>query len=295
MTDLNNDYSASWDRATELLGIPKEAYAPKLKVLRDLSGRSDYTFLAHLNPHRANRIKQRPNGCLLCKTFEKIVEEKELNLGEIEENMIVYPNAFPFTRGASLAIPREHRPLYSTSNPGNLEEELKSILDFGSRKGLRMAHNYRGFGASISEHEHYHLFNLGSFFEQEGAHGFENAEVVMYRGSNAGFMPSFPFAHIVISQDDPGLVEQVVRRAGNQLGNRFDNGEVPHCLVEGEKGILFAPAKVFDKKARGANDIAGIWYCKDQQELEEASFEKSMKYLFEHLFTREELDLKKFI
>jgi hypothetical protein len=304
LSTLGRDSLARWRRAANSAGIPEEAYSPTVKIVRDKSGKSNYTFAVMLNSYRFKRYKLDESVCPLCEEVQIVGSEliKNLDPDSRLENFIVTPNKFPISEGASIAIDKgildRERPMYTTKNLDGLADELEKVFAFGNETGFRAHHNGEGAGATIPRHEHWHLINPGGIYELAGEKfGLGDAYIEPLCGDNRIFeMPGFPFAHIGFSQNDPERIVSFLRNLGLGIGDRYPNGAVPHTIShEQEKGVLVVPFKKFEKRGIGSGDIAGNVICHSGEEFETIDYNYCINGFGKVLFANSEIDLQRFL
>ncbi len=288
-----------WIPAAEAFGVPKDSYNKETRMIEDKSQRQAYSFALIFNPHRIKRYhQQNTQDCPLCATLQEAKANPEILLFPQEDRgeFTLIPNKFPSVAGASVALSREHRPMYTTQNLSGLAEGLDLLLKFKDREGFCLHHNSEGAGASIPSHEHYHLTNYKVVAEQLGKeYGFEAADLISVARNQVYSMPSFPFAHLIFTQDDPQRITSFLQKLGENIGSKFQGGVVPHILAQGRKGILVAPFKTYEKKGIGAGDVTGNLSCSTREEFEQLTYQQCMDKLSSRLFTKEELTLERLL
>jgi hypothetical protein len=214
-----------WKKIVKERQIPSKAYeGVKTRIIKDLSGISDFTFRAVLNSYRHERFNLPEGACPLCEVSSS--PNHDFFPEDAAPGFIITPNAFPILVGASLAVSDSHRRMYLTSD-SNLAEEFMIFFRLADKTGLRAAHQTRGAGATIPQHEHYHLVA----FDAEEEYGFEAADHrPLTRGSRVSVMPGFPFSHLIFPQDDPEHFTYFLRKMGDSIGHFFpdNNYQVPH-------------------------------------------------------------------
>src|SRR3989344_7190167 len=133
---LNEDVLERWKKSAAIAGIPCEAYKPKAKVIRDNSGRSDYTFGAILNGYRSKRPIGESQLCHLCSAIEEVKSNDLRSLVHYSElpGFVVMPNKFPVNEGTSLAITEgtgsSEISMYNTGQLKNLASDLERLTYF---------------------------------------------------------------------------------------------------------------------------------------------------------------------
>jgi len=305
-SDIREDFLEKWISAVEQAGIPKRAYSPQVKLIKDEKGVSPYTFGAIFNPYRFERPfqkKENITGCPMCSELKSCDSNTYKDLApDISPNFLVTYNAFPHIIGSSMAIAKnvngEEKPMYDTRNLENLALELNEVFNIADQLGLKVFHNNYGAGASIPNHEHWHLLNFGSAYDSVGEmYGFDTAEKFSSRKNRTvKVMQDFPFAHLIFDPKDPELIVEFLRKLGNEIGGRYPYGHVPHSICQGEEGVLITPNKVHREKCLGSSDVAGHYLdCKSTEEFENISFECYISKLDEILFRKKDIDLEKFL
>src|SRR3989344_1529200 len=161
---IKEEVMDKWHEAVKIEGLPKEAFKPEIKIVKDKSGKSAYTFGIILNEHRFRRLgalegNEGSNDCNLCNAVNLSKLEKGRNLfPDLKlEDFVVLANKFPIMEGFSMAITYKERPMYTTRNLDGVSKELEEWLDFTDKTGFELFHNSPGFGATIPKHEHWHL------------------------------------------------------------------------------------------------------------------------------------------
>lgn len=302
---IKPDILRRWTRYIGKIGIPEEAYITPAKIISG-SRQSDYTFGAILNAYRFQRFNKNESekpSCVLCDSVSEVktVWEKNLFPEYALPGFSAIPNIFPATIGASLAIANRigerERPVYGTSeiDVRRLAHEISDLLAFSDVTGLQIFHNSPGLGSSIPQHEHWHLTDFGSVYGSLGeVYGFDAAEKV---GVSEGVskMPNFPFAHLIFDREDPERLTRFLQKIGRELGQKFENGSVPHTISQGRDGLLVAIAKNYKEKGIGSGDLAGHIIFKSKEEFEKADFRTCIKLLKERIPYQNELNLEKFL
>lgn len=294
-----------WLAATNSDGVPSEAYAIETRIVRDNSGKSSYCFGAILNSYRFQRPQSKPGDrdCFLCEAVEDMSSEDSIqNLFPeyILLDFVVRPNKFPVTKGASVAISNgignNERPMYTTKDLERVATEINEFAKFAKNTGFQFFHNSPGFGASISRHEHWHLTDFGIVYDKLGStYGFDSADRKPIKGSQVSFMPDFPFAHLIFNEGEPEKIVYLLEKLEKEIGPIFKGVGVPHTLSQGRSGILVVPAKIYKEKGIGSGDVAGHLVFKSQDEFEKADYDSCIKKLSEVLFTKDELNLERFL
>lgn len=291
------NFLTRWDRAAEIMEIPREAHVPSVRIIKD---KSNYSFGVIVNEHRLKKPQEKTSDCPLCDIVATAEKDSALNLlpENKASNFIFVPNKFPFYRGSSLAISRgkkeNERGIYSTKNLDGVSEEISLMLDIGKNIGLRAVHNTPGAGASIPNHEHWHFIDFDFLYQKTGEKfGFEAARYDSLK--NVLVMPDFPFAHLIFNPTKTEDITRFLFNIGKSVGCQFPNGSVPHFISQGNEGVLVAPAKNYLSKGPGAADIAGHILCRSVEEFAKADNSYCLNRLSEALFSREEIELKKFL
>lgn len=292
----NEEFLRRWVDSVTQDGIPEESIMPEIRVVADLSGKSSYTWGISFNSYRFNRLQQPRNGCPLCEALEELNENPHRILGDLQ-GFVVIPNKFPSTRGASVAISvgtgTKERSMYTTKSLDNITNEMGVMFEFASIIGMRTAHNGVGAGATVPNHEHW-KFSSGTSFTS--SYGFEAAELMQVKGySGLSFVQDFPFAHIVFNINDPEYIKSFLENIGRELGDKFEQGVVPHCIYQAGENVLVTPFKIFSYNGPGAGDTVGHVTVKSQQEFISATYDSLVATLDRVLFRREDIDLKSFV
>ncbi|MFA5856728.1 MAG: hypothetical protein WC867_05190 [Candidatus Pacearchaeota archaeon] len=300
MASLSNGYMEKWKVAVSAMGIPEEFYS-NLNVRRlDGKSKSDYSLAVIFNPGRINRPTQN-NGvvnCHMCRMANEALNEPVKNLYPNSfQDMIVTPNGFPPSIGASMIIPIKEIPMYSTKNLTNLGENgenLARLLKFTGDNGLFLYHQTFGAGATIPIHEHFHGTTLYKFQESIGEFGFdkENLEPVK-RNKGVYTMPNFPFAHLVFDKEDPLKIVNFIKNL-NELPSPFETGEVPHTMSEGNKGILIVPTRIDVLRSMGSERAPGYFFVGSLEDFNATTYESAMGFMKERFFSKE-ISLEKLI
>lgn len=290
-----------WDRVAEYMGIPEKAGLPEIKVVKDSSKMSCYKFVVMFNDYRTG---YRPNllakdGCSLCGAVELAVQNKKRQLFPDSDPIPGYigvPNIFPTMRGASLMISKEHKPIHTTRNLDGLAEKLNAFFKFGDETGFRIHYNTAGAGASIPEHEHFHLMNFFDFYNRVGRDGMETAKMEGIRGTKLMRVSpvNYPFVHAVFDQDDPERIVYFLKQLKKNVGveplndERVPEGVVPHWICQLIRpGILVVPAKTYARKGIGSGEPIGYMGTGSREEFERATNEKEgYKYCVDKLRKR---------
>lgn len=303
---LRPDILERWHHAANAAGIPREAYNPKVKIVRDPSGKSTYSFGVILNTYRFQRyeaIETDNEKCLMCEAIQETRDEPLINIDPNAElsGFVVRPNKFPIQEGASLAITRDigdqHRKMYTTKTLDGLADEMTTLFTFGDETGFQVFHHSEGAGATIPNHEHWHLINSGALYTIAGEQfGFGDSDIEPLRKySGIYIMPDFPFAHLIFNQDNPNRIVAFLHSLVNSIGNSFPNGIVPHGISQGQSGILVVPSRKYVKKGIGSGDMAGHVLCRTKAEFTRADYEYCINTLGQTLFTKQDIDLTQFL
>lgn len=291
-----------WYKAAEIEGIPKDAYIPNIRTESDSS--SEYVFGIIHNENRFNRPmgsedKKESGDCHMCGAVELAQNEVGMNLFP-EERVLDYLltiNKFPTIEGFSLGITEEERPMYTTQDLGNLENELNYFFNLADRTGFEIFHNSPGFGATISGHEHWHLTTFRTGYEELGeSYGFDAAEKISSKKTNeVRVMPAFPFAHLIFQKEDSEGIVSFLSKAQDELGNNYNGRGVPHTISQGYDGILVTIGKADLPKSKGSGDVAGHIPVKSEEEFNNITYNDCIKEMDKILFRKEEMDLERFI
>lgn len=261
------------------------------------------SFLIDIVLKGLTEIKKTNGSCPLCDAVQDIKGEPIRNLLPNSQllDFIITPNKFPFSKGSSIAIAKgvdgEERAMYTTSNLEGIANELEEIFKFADAVGFQAVHNSEGAGASIPNHEHWHFVDFGLGYKLAGTrYGFENSQYKQSRNtSGVHIMLDLPFAHLIFDQNDPGRIVSFLRRLGSEIGSRFHNGSVPHYICQGQPGILVIPCKKYIDNAVGGGDIAGHFVCRSEGEFSIADYNYCINNIGRGLFTKQEIDLEKFL
>lgn len=283
---------------------PSKGLYPQVRLVKDND--SNYSIGVIFNPQRLARPYQKienTDGCKLCSELKDCDLNPYKNLApEISKNFIVTYNAFPHAIGSSLALAKningKEKPMYNTKNLDGLALELYEISDIADKVGLRFFHNNFGAGASIPSHEHWHLFNSGSLYDDLGEkYGFDAAEKISSKKQNdTKIMPDFPFAHLIFDAKDPERIVFFLKNLGDKMGINYPYQHVPHSICQGEDGVLIVPNKVHRDKCYGSFDVAGHYLgCKSLEEFENMDFKEYISKFEEILFKKEDIDLETFL
>jgi hypothetical protein len=301
---INKNFLNKWLSAMEQAGIPPIAYSPKVRLVTDEE--LGYSIGVIFNPNRFERLKPRAEekvGCKLCGELEETLTNPFKDLApQISDNFIITYNAFPHALGSSMALAKnkegKEKPMYDTSHLSGLVSELEEVFNIASELGLKVFHNNFGAGATIPNHEHWHLINLVSFYDQLGGiYGFDAAEKTQSKAARGvSIMSQFPFAHLIFDGFNPELMVRFLGNIGEGIGKNYLNGHVPHSFCQGQEGVLIVPTKKHNDRCLGSSDVAGHYMgCKSQDEFERATFSEYVSRLDEILFRKEDIDLEMFL
>jgi len=308
-----------WLEVANASGISPDTYHFDAKVVESQSG--DFSFGIFRNSHRFQRPQQKkssnptdsPFNCPLCVALDDIVGKPERHIIHPDIlDVVIIPNKFPTTIGHTLAITKDtgkyETPMYKTSDLAsiNLRRKLASEMDdlvkFADETGFRLYHNSADAGASITSHEHWHLTNFATVHNATGRrYGFDDADIESVNSTQeVSYMPAFPFAHLIFSQDNPDRVFNFLSRLGYELGSNYDDRSVPHGIAQGEenRGLLVVPAK--NKLAPGlpgigSGDMAGHIPVKTQEDFDATDYDACITKLNQRLYKASEMDLTKFL
>ena len=299
---LNESILQKWKASADLAGIPREAYEFKAKIVKDEAGKSDYNFGVILNNYRFKRPLSNIKNCPLCDVIKEIKINTSRNLDYSSlPGFFVIPNRFPIVEGTSNAITEGtdslEEKMYTTKSLKKLSNNFDKIISFTNYFGFRAFHNSEGAGASIYRHEHWHLTNYGKIFnELSEIYGFESADYVQSSSAKSvQTIPSFPFAHLIFSPTEKDRIIYFLERIHNEIGNKYAKGSVPHCIAQGQRGILITPFQNHNEAGIGAGETAGHIVCKTEQEFTNADYDYCISKLKGRLFSKEEINLEKFL
>ena len=301
---LCHEIERRWKRSAELAKIPEEGYQPEVKIVSDPSGALHFTFGVILNSYRYQKPVNVTGNCPLCEVVEEVRETPERNLDLKSElpDYIIIPNKFPIVRGVSMAvhtgIEKNEQPMFSTSALDGLEYELEKMFTFTTAKGFQAYHNSDGLGASITRHEHWHLTNYGEVYILAGdKYGFDVLDYESSKSTKVQLMPDFPFAHLIFNQNDPERIVSFLRKIGEEIGDRYENGTVPHAICQSINGesIFIVPARNYSKRGIGSGETAGHIVVKTKEDFEKADYSFCLNILNERLFRKSEINLEKFL
>ncbi len=292
-----------WVRIARLMGIPSEAYTPKVKLVGDLSGKSDYSFGVMHNDYRAKRYGGlSKSDCPLCRTVKETLENPSKQLFEESplDNSIVILNKFPQMIGSALVVSTQTPdvPIHTTENLEGLIRKLDNLFSFADQTGYGIHVNTLGAGASIPWHDHSHLANYGWAFEQAGEiYGFEGAETIPIRkNSRIRRICNYPFFHLIFPQDEAERIVYFLRQLGRKIGPKTKEKIIPHTICQGRnKDILVTPVKS-SEGGIGAGQTMGNIMVKNPEDFEKVDFNWCINHLKDNLFIREELSfLERFL
>ena len=296
-SSLNSEFLERWYKAVQIYGIPKEAYKPEVKIVKDKI-KGEFSFGIILNNYRFQRYEQPGNSCFLCDVVDISDKEQIMNLDPESKlkGFRVIPNKYPLLPGTSVAISTEERPMY-TDDLDHLPQELSNLIRFTNATGFRFFHNGPGAGASIPGHEHYHLTNFGVAYDLAGEiYGFDSKKNYQDIISNDIFINyNFPFFHLIFNQKAQDRLVFFLKQLNKKLGSNFPNKVVPHGIAEIESGILVVPVKNYQDKGIGSGDMAGHLVVKTRKDFERADYGWCITKLQERLYTQEELNLERFL
>ncbi len=287
---INQDVLDRWKVINRERGVPDEAWDAEIKLLRDPS--SDFVFAAVFNPYRFQRYGALREGeCVLCGALD---QDNTFFPEGVIPGFTPMPNKFPNVLGVSIAVSNEHRSMYATNNLEDLPAELDAFFRFAEKTGFRVHHQTRGAGATIPEHEHYHI-NAGSYSSKLGVeYGFGSADFKqVHQDRRVSVMPGFPFAHLIFPLNDPGYVGYFLSQMGGSLGHKFvdNNYEVPHILCQNPRGLLVVPFDNVSDKGIGAGDVEGTLLFGERREFDEVNYQKGISRLAERLPLKSDLNL----
>ena len=299
---LNPEILARWHKSAANLGIPKEAYRPNIRVVQAKDG--SYSFGVIHNENRFKRVEStdRSNAisnCNLCDAVKLAQKEQVFNLLPYirDKSFIVTLNKFPIIEGFSLCISTEEVPTYTTKNLEALQPHLEMLLELTSETGFELFHNSPGFGATIPKHEHWHLTTFRMGYDLAGRkYGFDYADKVSLKGAGGiKVMPEFPFAHLIFDDKDPGRIVSFLSKMHNEIGDRWDNHQIPHTVSMGYEGLLVCIGKQYMEKCRGSGDVAGHYVVRSKEDFERMNYEECVGELDKLLFRKDEINLERFI
>ena len=301
---IKPDILRRWDRYMSEVEVPKEAYNPSIRMVSDDD--SSFTFGLMLNSYRHKRpgvgVKM-PDDCVFCTVVGEVKTNWERNLVpeyELPGNIVI-PNIFPQIRGASVAVSSEtgykERGMATTRNPGLIVRDLNELSKFTDITGLKVFHNSPGFGASIPHHEHWHLTDFGAAYDITGqTYGFDGADKKEIKGvEGVSVMSDFPFAHLIINKNNVDRIGPIFNEVEKYFGHEFKDHGVPHAIAEGIDGYLITFAKNSWERGIGSGDVAGHILLKDKQEFDNLTYRDCLDKLGNRLFTKDELNLERYL
>jgi len=160
------DLIGRWEKALVSYGIPKNfADDTIIKLIHDKENSKNIPIILYLSLGYSKRREIMKNtkrnlqyDCFLCENMAQAREKGNNLLLPWEEYCSegVVPNKFPFARGHSLLIKKEH------DNP-RLEDKLlnkeyfETIIHLSEKHKLSISRNHKFAGRSIPEHEHCHI------------------------------------------------------------------------------------------------------------------------------------------
>lgn len=287
-----------WHEAMQSLGVPKEAYSPDVRVVE--SGGNSFGLI--FNPYRAQRPLDSAKNASDCPLCGALSQSTNLDRTNSLPGYSVIANKFPAMEGHSLAITSgsgdKEKPMYSTKDLNKLTSDLKDIFDFCNSTGFQAFHNGPGAGASVPNHEHWHLTNWGSIFSKANqVYGFESSQLETLSASpQVSKMPAFPFANLVFQHDSPDRIVHFLKSLENTIGQDYTIGTIPHAICQGQRGILVVPYKVpLQKGSIGSGDVAGHIVLKDKSEFSSATYDFCINRLGSQLFKSHEINLEKLV
>ncbi len=294
MDQLKPGFLEHWVSAAELLEIPREYYSEVLvRKIHDASGKVDYPLAVVFNEGRSKRPSQGHGStdCNLCKAINLAREDPRKNLfpEALEKNLIVTPNIFPTSPGATLFISETERPMYTTCEHdylGKNGEFLAELINSINKKGLRLYHQTAGAGATITKHEHFHGSTFYRFQEQIGRVGFDNSDLKKV-SEGVSIMPNFPFAHLVFTDNDPAKIIYSLKKMHETLPSPMTDGSIPHTLSQGYNGILLTPTKIDVGRSMGSERAPGYFCVGSKLDYESVTYQDAMRFMSERFFPKE--------
>ena len=282
-----------WYAAAKATQIPLEFYNDiQVKTVYDSSEKSKYVLGVVFNPGRSKRPQVNRNDlqCNLCRVVDEVNKNPMKNLfSDYNINdFVVTVNEFPPVEGASLLVTKKERVMYNSKNLKGLEEELSEVIGFANKFGYNIFHQTIGAGATIGGHEHWHGSNWHPLYSKQGVYGFEAADVEEVKGNkNVLHMPDFPFAHLICNEQDTERMVYFLKNLDSRLKSPLKDGSIPHCLCQGDKGILVVPTKVDVGNRIGSAHMAGHFYLHSQEDFDSSTYESCMSKLGEVLYPKE--------
>jgi|SRR3989344_1384205 len=304
---ISDETLTKWHEGARMIGIPREAYNNPIKIVKDSSGKSKYSFGVVFNEYRAKRPGKGSSGqtvrCHMCRMVNEALQEPAKNLFPKLKilDLIITPNGFPVAEGASMAISsrtdEKERPMYASNKSDNLENELRALFDSLDKTGFYIFHNSPGAGATIPGHEHWQLPHWGALYSLIGAkYGFDNAEIKQCKTNNkVTFMPDFSMAHLIFDKNEPDRIVSFLNESSKGLKNIHPDGLVPHCLCQGDNGVLIVPFKKDVGRKMGSGDCAGHIFVYSQEDFDHADYNYCVRHISEGMFLKEEINLEKFL
>jgi len=296
---IKPEYLERWDQIARIVGIDQKTYQPEVKVVSN--GPGSFPFGIIFNPYRANRYGGKPEGCILCGVKDQVKADprKSLDIYSHFPGFYITANAFPTTRGLSIAIPACHKSMHTTDDLSELPSELAPMFRFAEESGFRAFWNSEGFGASLPEHRHIQFTNFGAAYNLSGTRwGFDVAEQTPTSiTQSVRTMPSFPFAHLIFDTD-PEKITDFLRKIGITHGHEYEKGAVPYAIAQGEHGVLVSPAKTNIKKGPGSGDLAGHIHYTEREQFEQgndALYQSCLERLGKVLFSKKEINLETYL
>ena len=289
-----------WDLAADLMKIPEEAYDMPVKIVIDKTGKSKYTFGVIYSPYRKKRPSETDvDTCPMCRMADeaKIDSRKNLFPERNLRDFIVTPNHYPSTHGASLAITKNERSMYTTKKMETLRDDLEAIANLCIETRYRFFHQTEGAGATFPRHEHWQLMDWSSIYNRAGnKYGFEMAETNNLPGLNGiRFMPNFPFAHLIFDIHDFERIEFFLKSLQRKNPSLNGLNSVPHTIIQGDKDVLIVPFKGISGRKLGAAHPAGHMYVHEEDQFKEADYAFCIEFLKQGIFLKEELNLRNYL
>ena len=292
---LKENFLIRWRAAFKENNSHSDIFTPKIKVV---SKKGEYSFGIIHNSYRFKRYFTKKERCPLCNEIINLNKDVNGNLDQegLLSDYYVIPNKFPIVDGTSLAVTKgigeNERPMYDTKNLDNLAEELNKLINYANIINFRLFHNSEGFGATIPNHEHWHLTNFGKFYSEVGIYGFDTAEIENLPRIKEKIMPNFPFTHLIFDQQDSEKIVYFLKRLDETIGYKYHKQVVPHILCQDYRGnILIAPGKQYREKSRGAGEVAGHFIVETEEDFLNTDYSLCMKELEKLLIKKEELNL----
>jgi len=302
---IDKNILQKWREIAELEQIPLDSLTSKVRYIEGEKGQ--YSFGIILNPRRVKREKNKIESksyCPLCKSANSLLYDEKLSLlpKKSDSDLVFSINSFPLFEGFSLGFSNKifpnERPLYTTGDLSNLESELSEVLDISKNYGFQIFHNSPGFGATIPQHEHWHLTNFAASYDILGrTYGFDDSEIKKIPGNEGVYsLANFPFAHLVFDGKDPSKVVYFLSKVHDNLSTHFDEKFVPHTISQALDGkLLISLGRQFRYKSRSSGEVAGHIPCSSLSEFESFNHNSCMKILSELLFNKNEINFKKML